>query len=588
MDATSIDGATGVSSRAKVTLMIWMGLGMTLLASVYTQAQINLDVVPPTRPQPEEPTFPQPPEQPPLRRPELPPVPPLSPQEQQRLPLQQFQLRQVRIVGNTVFSDETLRAVAEPYLNRPVSSEDLEALRRALTRLYVKAGYINSGAVLPDQTIANGTVAYRMIEGDLTRITFSGKRWFRDAYLRRRLTLGVEPPLNVNVLQERLLRLQQDDRIEQLNAELQPGIRPGESELHVQVTEHSPYFVALEFNNYQSVTIGAERGLLTVAHRNLTGHGDVLNFTYGRSAGLDLQVDTSYTLPLTARDTTISLRYERNNSSVISESFDALDIKSRSETGSFNLRHPFYRDLRREFALTLGGKRAQSKSFLLDIPFSFSAGTENGESIVTVLSLTAEWSNRTPRAILALQSRFSVGIDALDATTHSDRAIPDSRFFAWLGQVQWARRFTQQDLQLRFRLIWQLSNDPLLPTEQIAVGGRFSVRGYRENQLIRDNALIVSMETLIPLVQHHRWADFVHVIPFVDFGRGWNRKVETPDPTNLASIGLGVRWAATARLVMPIRAQLDVWWGYKLLDVDTEGGNLQDKGLHLRFVVSST
>ncbi|MDH3605076.1 MAG: BamA/TamA family outer membrane protein, partial [Candidatus Tectomicrobia bacterium] len=228
------------------------------------------------------------------------------------------------------------------------------------------------------------------------------------------------------------------------------------------------------------------------------------------------------------------------------------------------------------------------KSFLRDIPFSFSTGTENGEAIVTALNLTAEWSDRTPRAILALQSRFSVGIDALDATMHSDRATPDSRFFAWLGQFQWARRITQRNLQLRFRLTFQLSDDPLLPTEQIAVGGRFSVRGYRENQLIRDNALIVSMETLIPLVQHHRWANFVHLIPFVDFGRSWNRKVETPDPTNLASIGLGMRWATTARLVVPIRAQLDVWWGYKLLDVDTEGGNLQDKGLHLRFVVSST
>ena len=560
---------------------------MMLLMNLQAQGQANLDAVPPTRPKPEEPKFRQEPQQPPLRRPELPPVPPLSPEESERMPLQRFRLRQVNITGNTVFSEETLTAVIEPYLNRDVTSEDLEALRRALTRLYINAGYINSGAVLPDQKVTQGTVTYRMIEGTLTDVTFSGKRWFRDGYLRRRLTLGIVPPLSVNRLQTRLYHVQQDDRIEQLNAELRPGLRPGESELHVLVTEHSPYFVALEFNNYQSVTIGAERGLLTLVHHNLTGHGDVLNFTYGRSAGLDLQVDTSYTLPLTARDTTISLRYERNNSSVISGSFDALDIESSSETGRVSLRHPFYRDLRREFAVTLEGKRAQSESFLLDFPFSFSAGTEDGESIVTALSLTAEWSDRTPRTVLALQSRFSVGIDALDATTHANGSIPDSRFFAWLGQFQWARRITQRDLQLRFRLTLQLSDDPLLPTEQISVGGRYSVRGYRENQLIRDNALIVSMETLIPLVRNHRWADFVHVIPFVDFGRGWNRKLITPDPTNLASLGLGVRWAATARLVIPIRAQLDVWWGYKLLDVDTEGGNMQDKGLHLRFVLSS-
>jgi hypothetical protein len=53
-------------------------------------------------------------------------------------------------------------------------------------------------------------------------------------------------------------------------------------------------------------------------------------------------VDTHYILPLTPRDTTFSLRYQRNDASVIAE------------------------------------------------VFSFSAGTENGESIVTALSLTAE------------------------------------------------------------------------------------------------------------------------------------------------------------------------------------------------------
>ena len=88
----------------------------------------------------------------------------------------------------------------------------------------------------------------------------------------------------------------------------------------------------MEFNNYQASTIGAERGLVTVVDCNLTGNGDVLSFTYGRSAGLDLQVDTSYVLPLSPRDTTVMLRYRRNISSVVEEPFDALDVESRSET----------------------------------------------------------------------------------------------------------------------------------------------------------------------------------------------------------------------------------------------------------------
>ena len=67
-----------------------------------------------------------------------------------------------------------------------------------------------------------------------------GNRWFREGYLRQRLTLDVEPPLHIGALQERLQRLQQDDRIARLEAELRPGVQLGESTLHVRVEERLP------------------------------------------------------------------------------------------------------------------------------------------------------------------------------------------------------------------------------------------------------------------------------------------------------------------------------------------------------------
>jgi hypothetical protein len=52
-------------------------------------------------------------------------------------------------------------------------------------------------------------------------------------------------------------------------------------------------------------------------------------------------------------------------------------------------------------------------------------------------------------------------------------------------------------------------------------------------------------------------------------------------------VGLGLQWSAIWRTVVPVRAYLEVFWGYKLLDVETAGGNLQDKGVHLQFVLSA-
>ncbi len=103
---------------------------------------------------------------------------------------------------------------------------------------------------------------------------------------------------------------------------------------------------------------------------------------------------------------------------------------------------------------------------------------------------------------------------------------------------------------------------------------------------MRDNALIVSLETRWPLLRDQLWADFVHIAPFVDYGRGWNVDLPTPDPTTLVSIGVGLRWAVMLTSPLPLRVQLEVYWGYALKDVDTAGGDLQDQGLHLQFVLT--
>ena len=55
-------------------------------------------------------------------------------------------------------------------------------------------------------------------------------------------------------------------------------------------------------------------------------------------------------------------------------------------------------------------------------------------------------------------------------------------FFSWLGQAQLARRLETLSAQVIGRVDLQLANDRLFPLEQFAVGGRYSVRGYRENQ----------------------------------------------------------------------------------------------------------
>ncbi|MGH7259829.1 MAG: ShlB/FhaC/HecB family hemolysin secretion/activation protein [Nitrospiraceae bacterium] len=504
---------------------------------------------------------------------------------------------------STVFTKDELEAVTKPYLNGEITTDDLEALRLKLTLLYVNKGYVTSGAVVPDQAVRDGVIIIEIVEGRLSRIDIEQLeraekgRWIckwlfcptlRDSYLQDRIALGAGPPLNIFTIQERLQLLQQDPRIERLNAELRPGIVRGESELKVKVTEQVPWVAVLDFNNYQTPLVGAERGLATVMNRNLTGHGDPFSFTYGQSAGVIPIIDTFYTLPLTARDTTFTASYRRNDFTIVESPFDVLDITSDVEIIGLTVRHPVFKTVNEEFALSLTGEHLYNKTFLFGQGFEFVPGMKNGVGTVSALRFAQDWVKRTSSSVLAFRSRFSLGIDVLGATVNSGSEAT-GRFFAWLGQAQAVKRLDQWGgLQFIGRLDMQFSNERLFPLEQMFVGGRYSVRGYRENTLVRDNAFLASVEARLPVLRSAAGEDIVQLAAFSDYGRAWNTEGPTSDLRDvdyLVSVGAGLRW----NILPQEKARFEIYWGQRLNPVSNpgSGGNLQDHGIHLQLVTQA-
>lgn len=551
--------------------------GTAVAQAPFQLAQLPL---PPQLPLPFPPKPPPLPGKPPPSQ--LPPLtPPVLPPPPRREPAPRLRVfvREIRVIGNTVFSTDELATVTAPYTNRELSSEGFEDLRQALTLHYVAHGYVTSGAIIPDQTITDGLVTVQIIEGKLSRIDIEGNTWFFSRYLRDRIALGAGPPVNVNQLQERLQLLQSDPRLQRLNAELRPGGTRGESVLNVRVTEANPFKAWLEFNNYQSPVVGAEQGLVTVADQNVTGLGDTLSLQYGRSRGVDPILNFRYTVPVTARDTTVSVQYRRFDFTVKEEPFKVLDIENKAEIFSVNIRHPVYRTLQEEFALTLTAEHETNKTFLLGEPFEFVPGATNGVFRVSALRFSQDWVRRAGDQVISALSRFSLGIGVLGATATGNPAEADGRFFSWLGEAQWVRQIQPWRIQLLARATLQLSNDHLFPLEQIAVGGRYSVRGYREYTLVRDNAFLASLESRIPIFTSAAGMDLLYLAPFVDVGRAWETTVPTPDPETLASIGLGLIWN-----IRP-GSHFEVYWGQRLKPVATPDGNLQDHGIHLQLVV---
>ena len=129
-------------------------VGMSLVLSTHCFDSIFAQVfpglpLPPQRPQP--PSLPPTPAPPPLAPV---PAPPAGP-ELREFPGLTVLVKDIELRGNTVFTHEQLSEVTAPYTNRAPTTEDIEALRLALTLYYINRGYVTSGAVVPDQDLAS-------------------------------------------------------------------------------------------------------------------------------------------------------------------------------------------------------------------------------------------------------------------------------------------------------------------------------------------------------------------------------------------------------------------------------------------------
>ena len=456
-----------------------------------------------------------------------------------------LRIDRIVIAGNSVFPAATLQALARPYENREVSVAALETLREALTRLYQDAGYINSGATIPEHALDNGELRIVIVEGRLTEARIKGQGNLREGYVQNRLLGDPAQPFNVHDLEDRFQVLLTDPLISRMNGRILPGAAPGLGILDVEVARARPYHLTLFGDNFRPPSVGADAFGLSGSLFSLAGFGEILDFTFSTSAGTHRYAG-GLAVPVTDYGTLAYFRFDEGDSVVVEAPFQALAIKSAVHNLEGGLSQLVVNTPRRRLNLGVTLAVRENETSVLGQPFSFVAGVPGGRNQATVWRVYQDYLQRWDRHAVAARSTFSVGMNALGATAPNGD-YPSSQFFAWLGQAQYAFRLADDGTQLLLRGNAQFADSPLLPLEKIAVGGVSSVRGYRTNALVRDDGYSLSAELHYPLLAYQLWGSpgRLDLIPFMDYGAAWNRKTawEPYAQTNaLWSAGLGLQW----------------------------------------------
>jgi len=547
-------------------------------------------------------------------------------------------VKKIQFEGNTVIETKELDKIAEPFLKRRLDALNLEEIRQAITKLYIDKGYINSGAMIPAQKMAEGLLRIQIIEGRLaevqqaeyqcqwantgffelsddaknqgencelfnlglgginllnikgkwTRVPGDSWKGLRPDYVNDRLLLGGGEPLNINDLKDSYQLLLNDPLIERMNVKLLAGKKTGESDMAVRVLRTRPYQLTLGYDNYTTPSVGGFAKHMNGWVQNLTGLGERIDGSVSDSDGA-FGYDTGIDVPLNAYDTHAFFRYSNSTAHIVEKPFDSLDISSRNTAYEGGLSHPLYRRPGTDLTVGTSFSVRQSRTTWLGgqpNPFVEGLGFAQNHVQATVLRMWQQFVHKGSSNAFVFRSTFNKGLDALDATIQ-DNNLPSGEFFSWLGQSQFSQRLLDNGTHLLIRANAQFANGPLLPLERFSVGGAYSVRGYRENYYVTDNGFNAQIELHIPIYGSGPGArHFLQLVPFMDYGKAWNnptRSDRDPGEDDLHSLGVGLNWHF-------YKLDAEFYWAYDLRNlkpVNENNPDLQDQGIHFRVSLNA-
>lgn len=519
-------------------------------------------------------------------------------------------IREIRVVGSTVFKPSEWQALTAPLIGTSAGIGELRAVADAITRRYVEGGYITSQAVLGEQEIKDGVVRIQVVEGRLEKDGVKVNGAFRlHNYVKSRVALGVAAPLRVDRMEDQLILLRDDPLIDSIRARLLPGSDQGESVLEVTVKEADPLTTNLSADNFSPPILGSERYGGEIGYGNVSGLGDGFNVSYKHTNTTNSLWDLSYRLPLNAMNGAFEARaFLSRSQTTTSQDFNVInqgklttnsvDVTLRSDYDFYeaSFRQPLIRTPRKEVAVSAGF--AYRKGFPLEaldasgLPDQFAnfvagQGLEVGlqklgllagdlnQDTTSVFTLGSDYLVRDPQGVWSLRSQFNIGTGLFDATTRR-QPLPDGQFFSWLAQAQRLQRLWGDHL-LILAADLQLSANPLLASEQFVIGGGPSVRGYQQNIRFGDNGYRFSAEQRIPILKAKSGRATLQLAPFVDLGQVWNNPKNPfplPSQTFLIGVGAGLIWTP----IPEIAVRLDA--APPLINLQDRGDNLQDNGLY--------
>ncbi|SMN11053.1 Hemolysin activation/secretion protein [uncultured Candidatus Thioglobus sp.] len=447
----------------------------------------------------------------------------------------------------------------------------LQEVATAVTNYYRNAGLILAQAVVPVQTVEDGTVDIELFIGRLGRVLVEGNQLYATHILQQPFSQLVGQPIDQAQIESALLTLTDYFGLSIFGI-FQPGLHVGTADIVLKVQEESKYDVTYRFDTHGTRETGRTRLQSIIDWNSILGFADRLTLSGQRSFNpknnFFVALDYARFLP---KGFQVGGSYDINAFDVGGEFADS-EISTRTESQSIFLEKSFLRSRQKNLSTRISFTRKHSNTrasgnnvntnrlsvlgFSVDFDSvdTFSFSDEGGGINFAYLELDRGFNNllgamgsASEAALLPVERRTSRTGGAANALLASGQF---SKLFASYTRLQTIA--THHSVLLKAEYQW--SPDLLTPLEQYSVGGPNNVRAFPNAQVLWDRAYFASFEWLFNApffadeiaFSNRTWGELLQLTAFYDVATGrLNSPLDSEQQNHnaLKGVGLGLRFA---------------------------------------------
>ncbi len=452
-------------------------------------------------------------------------------------------IREYRVQGARQLSRTEIEEAVYPFLGPGRTAADVEEARAALEKAFKEKGYQTVVVQIPAQSAAGGVVYLEIVENKVGRLRVKGSRYFSPKQIKKEapsLAEGTVP--NFNEVTRDIVALNQlADR--KVTPSLRTGLIPGTVDIDLEVQDTLPLHGSIELNNRYSAGTTQLRINGAVSYNNLwqLGHSVGFSFQLAPERLADAKVFSGYYLARIPGVSWLSLLLQGTKQDSNVSTLGGAAVAGRGEIlgGGATILLPAGKDFYQSFNFGVSYKH-------------FDQDLTVGDQIVVTpityypltLTYSATWAKKHSATALNAGLIFAVrGTGSDEAEFDFNRFEAGGNFFYFKGDLGHTHDLPK-DFQIFGRIAGQVSDQPLVNSEQFSLGGLATVRGYLESEVLGDNAISGSLELRSPSLL--RGPSEKSQLRLYAFAEGGAVFVEKPLPDQqssfqLASLGVGSR-----------------------------------------------